>query len=323
MNRRQPFSTFLSVAALALLTACSDPSALRWETTAHGGVFTLSIDPAGEYAVVGAVHEGGSLWRLADGVRLHDFNHRALEDSALVSSAFSSDGRFVVTAERNSIVMWDVASGQASGLWTTEGEVQSLAVSDGGRHVLVGMRNHTAMLIDAVHNAPGPRIRHASTVNAVGISRDGMTAATGADDGTITVWDLRDGSEIIARKFDSGISVIAFSPDDTMVFVGRYHGKGTVMDLRSGQDLADIGHDRSSIVSARFAADGRSLLTGFPSGRILLWDLNDGTTIKQWVAKRRVFWHPTGLVATDVAFNRGSGQVVSGFSDGSIIAWQP
>lgn len=322
MTRPHPLSTFLSVALLALLTACSDPAAFRWEATTHGGVFTLSIDAAGEYAVVGAVHEGGSLWRISDGARLHDLNHRAIAQSALVASAFSADGRFVVTAESNSLVMWDVASGQASGVWTTEGEVQSVAVSDGGRQVLVGLRNNSAVLIDTAQNAPQARIQHASTVNAVAISPDGGTAATGADDGRLRVWNVRDASEIIAHDYPSGISVMVFSADASRLFVGRYHGKGTIFDVRSGQALIDIGYERGSVVSARFAADGRSLLTGFPAGRVVQWNLADGTPTRQWSAAPKAYGYPQGMVATAVAV-RHSGEIVGGFSSGSIIAWSP
>jgi WD40 repeat protein len=156
----------------------------------------------------------------------------------------------------------------------------------------------------------------------VAISRDGSIGITGSDDGMLRVWNLADGSERIAHKFDSAISTIALSPDDALVFVGRRHGAGMIWDVQSGAPLGEIGHDRSSIVSARFSADNTRLLTGFPTGRIILWDVGNARALRQWTAAKPVLRGPSGLVATDVAFGSRENTVLNGFSDGSIMVWQ-
>lgn len=305
------------------LAACSDAPQHSVRVAAQGGVFTLELDATGERAVVGAVHDGGSLWQISEGRKLHDLNHRAGDETALVASAFSPDGSRVVTAERNAIVMWDVTTGAEVGLWTTEAEIQSLALSEAGRVLVVGLRDSRALLIDTGGNFPTGQVHHASTVSAVAVTRDGSIALTGSDDGKVRAWNLADGSERLAWNLASGVSTITLSPDNSRVFVGRFHGRSVVYDLNSGQRITEIGQDRSSIISARFSSDNARLLTGFPNGQVVLWNLADGRAFRKWQAPRETLRHPTAMVATDVAFGQRPGQIVAGFSNGTVLSWGP
>ncbi len=327
MTHLASLSSFLRPSLLAFiclgLIACGDAPQHSVRVASQGGVFALALDHTGEHAIVGAVHDGGSLWQVAEERKLHDLNHRSGDDTALVASAFSPDGSRAVTAERNAIVMWDTATGAEVGLWTTGAEIQSLALSERGRVLVVGLRDFRALLIDTAGNFPTGQVRHASTVSAVAVTRDGSIALTGSDDGKVRAWNLADGSERLAWDLASGVSTIALSADDSRVFVGRYHGKSVVYDLHSGQRIAEIGQARSSIISARFSPDNARLLTGFPNGRLVLWNLADGRAFREWQVPRETLRHPTAMVATDVAFGQRPGQIVAGFSNGSVLSWGP
>lgn len=314
--------------ALALATlfamataACGDAPSREWRTTETGGVFSLSISNDAEHALVGAVAHGGSLWRLADGARLHDWNHLPDAASALIASAFSPEGRFAATAERHQVALWDVASGRALGTWRTAGPVLSLALSGEGRRLLVGMQDNAALLIDTARSEPLARIRHGNGVSAVALSADGRIGITGADDGALRAWNLDDGSPLLAHHFDSGIATIALSPDESLLFVGRHHGKGAIWDLRRAQPVSEIGHDRTSIVSARFTAGGLTLLTGLPAGRVQEWQVREGRLVKQWQARAPSAVRSSGLTTTAVAHDASSLTIIAGFSDGSIRIW--
>lgn len=311
----------LAVVSLTVLAACSDPPSQTWQLAENGGLMSASLDADGGRVLAGSVAHGGSLWRLSDGGRLFDWNHAEDAHSVLVASAFSPDGSLAATAERNGIVAWRTDNGQPAGFWRTEAGVRSLALSGDGRWLLAGLFDGVAMLIDLRVAQPAGRIQHRFVVNTVALDGAGRLAVTGSDDGAVQVWNITDGSERLAWRYSSGVSTVAISHDSRLVYAGRQHGKGEIREIDSGRVVSQIGHDRGTIVAARFSADGRRLLTGLPSGNLILWDVESGTPLRQWVAPRPAIWRPTALVPLDVAFDERSGRVLGVFSDGSVMAW--
>lgn len=311
----------LAVVALVALAACSDAPSQTWQVAERGGLITASIDTEGGRVLAGSVAHGGSLWRLSDGARLYDWNHEEDAHSVLVAAAFSPDGGLAATAERNGIVAWRTDNGQPAGFWRTEAGVRSLALSGDGRWLLAGLFDGVAMLVDLRVGQPAGRIQHRFVVNTVALDGAGRLAVTGSDDGAVQVWNIEDGTERLAWRYPSGVSTVAISPDSRLVYAGRQHGKGEIRDIDGGRVVSQIGHDRGTIVAARFSADGRRLLTGLPAGRLILWDVNSGTQLRQWVAPRAAIWYPTALVPLDVAFDERGGRVLGVFSDGSVMAW--
>ena len=307
--------------AALLLFGCSDAPSQGWQIAERGGLMSASLDGEAGRVLAGSVGHGGSLWRLSDGARLYDWNHVDDDHSLLVATAFSPDGSLAATAERNSIAVWRTDTGQALGMWRTEAGVRSLALSGDGRWLLAGLFDGVAMLIDLRLRQPAGRIQHRFVVNTVALDGAGRLAVTGSDDGAVQVWNIADGSERLAWRYPSGVSTVALSADGRLVYAGRQHGKGEIRDVDSGQVLSQIGHDRSTIVSARFSADGRRLLTGLPAGELILWDVASGAQLARWQAPRGQLWYPTARVPLDVALDERSGRVVAVFSDGAVLAW--
>lgn len=311
----------LALVSLVVLAACGDAPSQTWQVAEKGGLVTASIDADGSRVLAGSVAHGGSLWRISDGARLYDWNHAEDSHSVLVAGAFSPDGSLAATAERNGIVAWRTDNGQPAGFWSTEAGVRSLALSGDGRWLLAGLFDGVAMLIDLRLGQPAGRIQHRFVVNSVALDVAGRLAVTGSDDGAVQVWNIEDGSERLAWRYPSGVSTVALSPDSRLVYAGRQHGKGEIRDIDSGRQISQIGHDRGTVVAARFSSDGRRLLTGLPAGRLILWDVESGAQLAQWVAPRSAIWYPTALVPLDVAFDERGGRVLGVFSDGSVMAW--
>ena len=309
------------VVTAAVLTACTDPPLQSLYTVERGGAFHASLNADGSRVVVSSVADGAMLWRVADGERVHVWSHVEGRENAIIVTAFSVDGRRVVTAERDSVVMWDVDTGRALGSWALAGRVESLALSSHGRVLVAGLRDHTAVVIETRTNRVAHAIQLPSVVNAVAVSADGRFLAAGADDGSFGVWDLSNGTERLSWKFSGGVSAIAIAADARHVYAGRYHGKGRVWNLRNGELVSEIGHDRSSMISARFSADGNRLLTGLPAGRVMLWDVAGGRMLTERAAPRGEFWRPTAMVAVDVAFGGTENELVAVFSSGAVMRW--
>ena len=320
MSHRSPaLAAFLSAAVLAL-GGCADVAERHWQTTEEGGLFAASFDPAGEHLLTASVFHGASLWRVSDATRLHDWQHG--EDAgALVATAFSPDGQHAATAERHRIVLWDTGSGRALGFWSTTGGIQALALSAGGRRLLVGLHDNHALLIDTASAQPLARIRHGSAVTAVAISADGRFGVTGASDGIVQSWTLDSGEAGLSWKFDGAVTVLTLAGDGSLLFGARAHGKGQIWRLPDGQPVATIGQPRTTIVSARFAADNGTLLTGLPGGRIMLWNSASGELLHHWQAAQPTGTRASGLSTLAVAYGARPGSVLGAYSDGSVRTW--
>lgn len=316
MDRR-----FCLFALCLLLCACGDQPTRQWETAAQGA-FSASLSPNGEYVTVGSIEHGGSLWRLKDGERLYNWNHTQGAFSELVASTFSTDSNFVLTAEKKRMVLWSVNSGKPGGFWPIDAGVQALALSDNGRYAMVGLGNYNILYIDVARNQILKTLPHAGKVNAVAISADGLVGVSGAEDGLVNVWDLQQGKETFAYRMGDDISSVAISRDGKLVFGALYYGHGKIWEAKTGKEIATIGYRRTTITCARFAADNKTLLTGFTARRVVLWDIASGENRQDWRADPPYLWKRSGLVVVDVAYSKNPGEYLSVFSNGLVNQWQ-
>lgn len=303
------------------LSACGDQPVQQWSTAANGA-FSTSLSPNGEYVTVGSIEHGGSLWRLSDGERLYNWNHTAGAFSHLTASTFSTDSNFVLTAEKKRMVLWSVKSGKPGGFWPVDGGVQAMALSDNGRYALVGMANYSILYIDVATNQILRTLNHAGKVNAVGISADGQTGVSGAEDGIVKVWNLPQGKETFAYRMGDDISSVAISGDGKYVFGSLYYGHGKIWEASTGTEISTLGYRRTTITCARFAADNKTLLTGFTARRVVLWDVANGSNLHDWRADPPYFWRRSGLVVVDVAYGKNPGEYLSAFSNGLVNLWR-
>lgn len=307
---------------ISCLSACGDTPKQQWELTAQGA-YTVALSEDGAYAVVGSILHGGSLWRLQDGERLYNWNHAAGEMSEIVAAAISPDNRFALTAEKRRMVLWQIASGRPAGFWEARGGALDAAVSDGGRYVLVGQENYSALYIESATGSILGRLAHSGDVNTVAISGNGRVGVTGSEDGHVRIWDLRNEKELYRFKLGDDVSVVAISHDGRLAFGSLYYGKGKIWDIKTGEMLAEIGFPRVTQSSARFSRDNRWLLTGDTVRRVMLWDAQTGKRTRTWSASPPSFQPPSGLVVSDIALGANpETSAWAAFSNGKVVLWQ-
>lgn len=303
------------------LTGCSDKPTASWNLTTQGA-YAAAISPNGEYAAVGSILHGGSLWRLTDGERLYNWNHAAGEYSQLVAVGFSTDSKFVLTAESKRMVLWDVKSGESRGFWRVEGGALAVALSDNGQFGLVGQENYSAQYIETRSGSVIGTLNHGDDVNTVAISANGRLGVTGSEDGYVKIWSLLESKALHTFKLGDDISKVAISKDGRLAFGTLYYGKGKIWDVKTGKEITEIGYNRNTISAARFSDDNSTLLTGDTARRIVQWSVKDGEVLRDWNAKPPTTVRPSGLVVVDVSYGKNDNQVYSVFSNGSVSYWE-
>ena len=92
---------------------------------------------------------------------------------------------------------------------------------------------------------------HTESINSVVFSPDGKTLASGSEDDTLRVWDVRTG-------------------EHKMTFSGH--------DVHTREQKQDRSEWAEEVYSVAFSPDGKTLASGHYDGTIHLWDTDTGET---------------------------------------------
>ena len=159
---------------------------------------------------------------------------------------------------------------------------------------------------------PGPRRRlafgHSCEIWCVALRGD--IVVTGADDGTVLVWDLTGDRPPRSLQGHAGaVRGVALSADGRTAVSGGEDRQVIVWDVECGAIRRRLdGHDDA--VRA-VALNGGLAVTGSADRSVIVWDVHTGSAL------RRLTGHDD--VVTAVAASAGT--ILSGSADGSLIRW--
>jgi WD40 repeat protein len=160
----------------------------------------------------------------------------------IYSSAFSSNGKWIVTAgESSKITLWDADSYQ---------KIKAIDVNAGG-------------------------------IWKVAFNKDGTRIVTLDEKGNAKIWDVDTGQEFCLLKgHKKRINNLAFSPDGTRIATASDDNTGKLWSAESCKELSTLtGHDRP-LSALAFSPDGKHIITGSTNWMIGIWDTNTGKPIR-------------------------------------------
>ena len=318
--------TCLALAFCAMCTGCTRPPAPagEWEHSLSG-LFAAAVSSNGGFAVVSSSTDGASFWDLRENKRLFDWRHNDSGDNPIASVAFAPDDSHVITADSRSFVIWNTQTGQALGYWGVDADINAVALSNGAKHVLLGLSDGRAIHIDQASQRRLEVVAHqGERVTSVALSADGAIAATGGDDRRVMVWRSRDGQQIHALQHVGRVGIVRLDRAQSRLFTADERDAARVWDLKSGQVVATLalGKRQHNVSAARFSDDGSSLLLGFPGRKVSLWSTTTGKRLQHWLApNRRNGWIPQGSTVYAVAFDRKTNRIVAESSNGLGGSW--
>ncbi|MEM7098754.1 MAG: hypothetical protein AAF541_10890 [Pseudomonadota bacterium] len=308
---------------VSLFGCAESKPAATWELAAQG-FYATAFSADAQLAVVGSMNHGASLWRVADKERLFNWSHETGEFTELVAADFSPDGSRAVTTDPRTLVLWDTNAGTALNYWTTPGPVLDVAVLNDNRHVLMGLKDHSAVLFDAVSGDYQQTLLHQGEVGDVAVTPDGQLALTGSDDYTAVLWRLNDGNNLHTFQHDNPVRAVAISKSGTYSFTAAQGDRVAIWNNSSGQMLHELHNSvNHGAICAEFSADERLLLVGYTTNKVILYDVSTGASLRTWSAGTKHPLRATGAAILKVAFGNQGNRFLAFTGDGRLVELRP
>lgn len=310
-------------------------------------VTAVAISADGRWVASGSGDRGGAEQRQNPDNTVRVFERqsgrevaRIAHQDAIVSVAFSADGRRVAsTAEDNTTRVFD-AAGTAAGGGTRvqlQNTTTAMAFSGDGRYVATGsgvtgggfsamlnraralLRQNGARMFEVADGTEVAQVMAQVPTRAVAISRDGRYLATGGDDNFARVFEASTNKTWIERRtvrhFDA-VRAVALSADGQYMASGGEDGTTRVIEVATGRDTPIPG--RAVILAVAFGPTGNRLATanGNNTVRILDMPLNRETVVRLDQAVSALAFSRDGRwIATGIGvFDAASGKPVSRFT---------
>lgn len=315
--------SFCLLSFSVLVTACSSGSAPESSIEiASKGLYSAAFSGDGQQNVVGSIYHGGSLWRTQTNERLYNWNHKQGDYSNIIASAFSPEGDFALTADHQTMVLWDARDGKALTFWTAPNEVLDIALSMNGNFALLGLGDNSAVLFDVKRGGIKRSFYHNNRVAAVALSTNGNLAITGDNDGVVKAWNVQTGKELYQWQHDDQIVTIAISPNGDKALTVAKYDRAIIWDTQTGKALKEFDLALSKVrrgqafTSARFSSNSKQLLTGNSDRLIQLWDTSSLKELASWTVPKRSPWKPTSASILAVSFGAKSNEFYAISSNG-------
>jgi len=161
---------------------------------------------------------------------------------------------------------------------------------------------------------PGQASSEPAIRTAVSWSPDGTKLAYALSDGTVSVWDVAAGAELLTyRGHADWVTSVAWSPDGATIASAGYDGTVQLWNPETGElQLTYRGHS-DEVRKAAWSPDGKRIASAGYDRSIQLWDATTGETL--CVCRGHT------NVVTAVAWSPDGAYLISGSRDHTLRLW--
>lgn len=254
--------------------------------------------------------------------------HGEAFNSAVLSVAFSPDGKLLASASRDSTVkVWNVTTRQVLATLPHRRRVDAVTFSPDGRLIATGSR--VLRIWEVANWREVDSLEHPRNVRCVAFSSDGTILAAGTAGNKVHLWDVATRNKMATLthgRYDQTLFSVAFSPDDSTLVSGSGDGDIRFWDVSTQKNTLIYSVYTSSVFSLAFSPDG-VLLAASGISR----DGNDwNSTVNLWNLETRL--HTAKFDVRDpeygyswwiksVAFSPDGKYIAAGAAQNTITFW--
>jgi len=246
-----------------------------------GAVAAIDVAPDESLFASGSMDHSVRLWQPSVRGAFKSFKAHA---GGVTSITFSQDSKLLLTGSTDKMIkLWDMTKLQANRpgfVWCVHGHrnwVRSAHLSSGNYRACSAGDDKLVKVWD-VPTSKNLAIfdDHTKSVRSAQFDAlSGVCVASGGEDGTINLWDVRSGD--VVQHYDlkhtpTTFNSLRFHPNGTSLLSVSDDAALRIWDLREGRLLYTVRAHTKSVNACTFSKDGNYFLTGGADSLVLTWN---------------------------------------------------
>lgn len=262
-----------------LLTGSVDESVKLWSLsesslepahayTGHAlGVISLEVEPSGAYAVTSSLDSMVRVFGIEDKTTKHMLERPPTETWQTVFGAVSPESTQLA-----------VAGGSKGQVYTYRGSSEEPGLE---------------LTLD-LPQAEGTGSKKERFVLSVAFSQDKQLLAAGAMDGTVAVWDMAAGGQLLhmagLKGHQKPVRSLAFTPDSKMLLTGCDDMHSNLYDVHSGGLIDSFAGHESWVLDVAVHPEGAVFATSSSDAKVKLWELSSRSLVQTMTEHSDQVW---------------------------------